>query len=129
MKHWDLNPKEYVTLVREDGHRIQAYFLFRDTIRACFTTWTMAQKANNIADRLAIGMFEGRFREFLLTNEGDLRDVPTRQQMMDALGVKVLSDAGGSYGSPSNFANAKKLTKAWEISRCTASKKTAPPIT
>ena len=57
MKHWDLTPNEPVELIRQDGLKIQARFLFHTTVRACFMT--RAGEA-------------GRFREFELLEDGNL---------------------------------------------------------
>jgi hypothetical protein len=65
MKHWDLTPKQHVTLIRQDGHKLPAQFLFRDTVRACFQVLDQEQC--------------GEFLQFQLMDDGTLKDSPTQQ--------------------------------------------------
>ncbi len=51
--HWDLTPREQVTLTSAAGGYLNAVFLFRDTVRACL-------------------LIDGELREFGLTREGRL---------------------------------------------------------
>lgn len=60
MKHWDLLPKELVTLIGSHGVKITTQFLFRTTTLACFK-----------------GMETGKFRQFELLDDGNLCEIPT----------------------------------------------------
>jgi hypothetical protein len=70
MKHWDLIPKETVTLIREDGETIEARFLFRDTARATF------QKVRGNHEDLVL----------MLSADGSLLGLPTKDEIIRNVG-------------------------------------------
>lgn len=101
MKHWDLTPKQKITLIREDGHQEEAQFLFRDTVRACFQILDEEQCAELV--------------QFQLMDDGTLKDSPTKEQLMDvAEGHKSL------FGSPTCFLAVLEKCARWRIGPCPA---------
>lgn len=99
MKHWDLTPKQQVTLIRQDGHELPAQFLFRDTVRACFQVLDEEQC--------------GELVQFQLMDDGTLKDSPTREQL---LSLTVAGTTSPEYGSPRTFEAALDRCRRWRIS-------------
>lgn len=97
MKHWDLTPKQKITLIREDGHQVEAQFLFRDTVRACFRFLDDEQV--------------GTLHELLLTNDGNLKDLPT---------FESLARLYRHYSTMSAMAVFNPELKRWRIEPCPA---------
>lgn len=92
MKHWELTPKQKVLLTRTDGLQLEAQFLFRDTVRACF----------QILDEEECG----DFLQFQLMEDGTLKDSPSKEQLLGS---------AGEFGSPVNFAEALRNCRRWQI--------------
>lgn len=93
MRHWDLTPKEEVTLVREDGKKLRLVFLFRDTARAVF---------RGIKN----------FYEFQLAEDGSLTDVPMSTEFIRVLYAKA--DVV-EYNSAVAASIARMQRKRWRI--------------
>jgi len=72
MKHWDLTPKQLVTLIRQDGHKVEARFLFRDTVRASFAVGD---------DKWVVPSSLAPTTTFQLQDDGSLRTAPTTEQL------------------------------------------------
>jgi hypothetical protein len=68
MKHWELTPKQAVTLIRQDGIRVHVQLLFRDTTVAAFT---------GVPD-------QGEFWQLHLLDDGRLREMPKRADLVQA---------------------------------------------
>ena len=98
MKHWDMTPKQLVTLTCTDGTTLEARFLFRDTVRAAFVIYDGEQF--------------GDFREFQLLDDGDLKTSPTRE---DLLFGRSRQEAKANYMSPSHFERTIRRMKRWQI--------------
>ena len=94
LKHWELRPKQVVTLVRQDGFRMPALFLFRDTVRGVFKV---------------PGPMEGQQREFQLAPDGGLISQPTAEALME--NARTEQD----FGSPRSFGLALKKCTRWKI--------------
>jgi hypothetical protein len=105
MKHWDLTPKQQVTLIRQDGHKLPAQFLFRDTVRACFQVLDQEQC--------------GEFVQFQLMDDGTLKDSPTREQLLKA-GHRLHPKCSDEFGSRRSFESVLKGCKRWKIEPCQA---------
>ena len=97
MKHWDLTPNEHVELIRQDGVKIGARFLFHTTVRACFTI--RAGEA-------------GEFREFELLEDGNLRDRPTKAEILRTLRAESFEF---DYNSRAAADIMKARRKIWRI--------------
>ena len=98
MKHWDLTPKQFVTLNCTNGITLEARYLFSDTVRACFLIYDGEQF--------------GEFRQFQILDDGDLKTSPTRE---DLLNGRSITEVAGAYMSPPNFAAAMRRMKRWQI--------------
>jgi hypothetical protein len=94
LKHWELTPKQVVTLVRQDGFRMPAQFLFRDTIRGVFKV---------------PGPMDGWQREFQLAPNGGLIAQPTTADQLK----EARNDH--DFGSPRCFGLALKKCSRWKI--------------
>lgn len=102
MKHWDLTPKQLVTLIRRDGHKIECRFLFRDTVHACFLVYDAE--------------LVGRFRQFQLMNDGGLKTAPEHADLIAALpGTGPAWKFHSFYGGNTHFRTTMRRMKRWEI--------------
>lgn len=98
MKHWDLTPKQFVTLTSTNGITLEARYLFSDTVRACFLIYDGEQF--------------GDFRQFQILDDGDLKTSPTREDLMNG---RTLQQAKANYMGPSHFAATMRRMKRWQI--------------
>ena len=102
MTYMELNPYEPLILVRQDGYRLKARFLFIDTTRAAFHVWPAGAAEFELRE----------FRDFQLMPDGTLRDVPTKEQLMNAA---IAAGDSNHFGSPATRDRALARCKRWDI--------------
>jgi hypothetical protein len=91
IRHFDLRPNEPVQLW-SNGIKLDARFLFRDTLRACFTVGA-------------------EFREFELREDGDIEERPRGKGATEILG----NGSTGVYNSAADVAEARRQRRRWTI--------------
>ena len=94
LRHWQLTPKQVVTLIRSDGFRMPAQFLFRDTVRATFKV---------------PGALAGWQREFQLAPDGGLITQPRAAAQL------ATARNDHDFGSEFCFSQALKKCARWRI--------------
>jgi hypothetical protein len=94
LKHWQLTPKQVVTLIRSDGFKMPAQFLFRDTVRATFKV---------------PGALAGWQREFQLAPDGGLITQPSAAAQL------ATARNDHDFGSEFCFNAALKNCATWRI--------------
>jgi len=91
VRHFDLRPGETVELW-SNGIKLEARFLFRDTLRACFKIGT-------------------DLREFELRTDGDIEERARGRASSEILG----NDSNGIYNSAADVAEARRQRRHWTI--------------
>lgn len=108
MKHWDLTPKEIVTMTcLHDGRILRARFLFHTTTLACFMVLRIGNGGSD-----SWGDKEGKFTEFELQDDGTLRDRRSTDEI-----IRTLKTEGFSFDYNSRAAAdiAEMRRRRWRI--------------